>query len=314
MSRTFLAVDFLNLAFRAVYGYPPLTAPDGTPIGGTMGVLAMTQSLAACCDATHIAFAFESTTGTHRADAFGGYKAGRPDLDPGFRAQLHLANVAVGKMGWARYRTERYEADDALVVLTRAAIADGFEHAYIATGDRDLMGGVADDVTLLWTAQGMGKLTDRAHTNWYTPAKVEERYGVRPDQIADRKALCGDTSDAIPGVPGIGEVKAAPLIRLFGSFEALYGALAAVRDGVADAETAALVASIAPGVMRRLVAGEASGRLSHMLGSLVADAALTPAFDPEAGRLGHDDRERTLTFLRAYGLASVERRLPRSTA
>ena len=310
MPKILLAVDFLNLAFRAVHGYPPLTAPDGTPIGGTMGVLAMTQSLIACCGATHVAFAFESTTGTYREDAFSGYKEGRPEMSGDFHAQLALANIAVGKMGWARYRTERYEADDALVVMAHRALAAGFSHVFIATGDRDLMGAVADDITLLWTAQGMGKLTDKSHSNWFDPEKVEAKYGVRPDQIADRKALCGDTSDRIPGVPGIGEVRATPLVRDFGSFETLYAALAGVREGTADARTKEMVNAISPGVRRKLESGEASGRLSYMLGTLVADATLTPEFCPENGRLGNDDRQQTLGFLRKYGLASVERRLP----
>jgi len=309
--RTLLTVDFLNLAFRAIHGYPPLTSPEGAPVGGAFGVLAMTQSLIALCRPTVVTFAFESTTGSARTDLFPGYKEGRPEIDDSVREQIILANRAVGAMGWARYRAERYEADDALMVLARLAREAGFEHTYIATGDRDLMGAVNEQTTLLWTAQGMGKLSDREHTNWMTPAKVEARYGVPPERFVDRKALAGDASDTIPGVPGIGEVKAIRLLDRFGTFENLYDAVyMAAPDGEATPAAAAQL-GMGTGDLRKLLAGEALGRMSLDLGRLHPEVELTPFFDPQAGRLGFDDRLATLAFLRRYGMASIEKRLPR---
>jgi DNA polymerase-1 len=289
-----LAVDFDNLCHRVFHGYGEnvLTAPDGvTHVTVPHGVLNMVLSLASNCGATHVACAFESRSGTERRDMAEDYKAGRAEKDEDLRAQMELTNRAVGWVGWARYRIDRYEADDALAALARVAPAHGFAHTYIASGDKDLMGAVAADTTLLWMAGGIKKLAE----NTYTPARVEARYGVTPAQFADWKALAGDPSDNISGVPGIGERTASALIARFGSLEGIYADLGAV--------TPAHVAA-------KLAAGAVAARHSLALAQLHPEAPLSPPFDPDAGRLGADDRARAIAALSHYGLRSVIGKLP----
>ena len=294
MQRILLAVDFDNLCHRIFHGYGEhiLTAPDGvTLVTVPQGVLSMILSLATNCGATHVACAFESRNGTERRDMAADYKAGRAEKDEGLLAQMELTNRAVGWVGWARYRIDRYEADDTLAALARVAAEAGFFHTYIATGDKDLMGAVDADTTMLWLAGGMKKLPE----NTYTPARVLARYGVSPAQFADWKALAGDPSDNISGVPGIGDKTASTLIARYGSLEGIYANL----PEIAPAHVAA-----------KLAAGEAAARQSLLLARLHPEAPLTPPFDPQAGRLGTDDRARTIAALERYGLRSIIRRLP----
>jgi DNA polymerase I len=295
MSRTLLAIDFANFAHRAlhVYSKPDLRAPDGRPTAVVFGVLSMALGLIRELEPTHVAACFESRGPTERRLSSADYKAGREQLEPEIYEQFDDANRAIGRMGWARYRIEGHEADDALASLARQAIEAGFERVWIATGDKDLMGAVAKRVSVVSMGGGIAKLAESI----YTPARVEERFGVRPEQIADWKALVGDAGDNYPGVPGIGPAKAPALIRQFGSFEALYARL----DEVEPAS-----------LREKLRTGEAEGRRSLSLARLRADLPLEPPFDPAAGELATCDRARAEEFLRARGLLSLVRRLPRA--
>jgi DNA polymerase-1 len=293
MEKTLLVIDFNNLCHRIFHGYGEnvLTAPDGRVVTVVHGLLSMTFSLAAYCGATHVASAFESRTKTHRAERYTEYKAGRAVLDPSLREQMEMANIGVGRLGFARYRADRYEADDTLAALSVTAIREGFAHVYLATGDKDLMGAVDDKVTVLWIAKGLSEL--REHT--YVPAKVEARFGIKPAQFPDFRALMGDHSDNIPGAPGIGEKGAKELIIEFGSIDGIYANLDAVKK---------------PSVRAILRDNEELIRLSLELSQLHPEATLTPPFDPDAGELGHDERGKTLAWLNTYGLRSVIGRLP----
>lgn len=288
-----LVIDFNNLCHRIFHGYGEniLTAPDGRAVTVVHGLLGMTFSLAAYCGATHVAAAFESRTQTHRAERYTGYKAGRAELDPSLREQMELANIAVGRLGFARYRADRYEADDTLAALALAARAAGFAHVYLATGDKDLMGAVDEHTTVLWIARGLSEL--REHT--YVPAKVQARFGIKPSQFADWRALVGDPSDKIPGAPGIGEKTATELIGVFGSIDGLYANLDAVKK---------------PSVKAKLKDNEELVRLSLELSHLHSEATLIPPFNPSAGELGRDERAKTLAWLTHYGLRKVIDRLP----
>jgi DNA polymerase-1 len=251
----------------------------------------MTQSLIGVSHASHVAFAFESVEKTHRHELDAGYKAGRPEQPADFEAQVELANKAVGAMGWARYRAPGYEADDTLAALAVRAVDAGFDHVFVATSDKDLFGVVDEHVSMLWTAQGMGKIAQ----NTYNRAKVIERYGVPPETFSDWKALAGDPSDRISGCPGIGDKGASALLGQFGTIESLYARLDEVKSA---------------SMRRKLEAGREAVRHSHAMVHLVPDAELTPPFDPDAGELGRDNRPRTLAFLESWGMKSVIRRLP----
>lgn len=304
MKRRLLLVDFLNLAFRAYYSPgPELNAPNGVPTGAVHRFISMTQALIAHSRATHVAFAFDSEGPTFRADLFDGYKKGRAETPEGFDEAISLMNRAAGRLGYARYRAEGFEADDVLAALAVQAAALDF-HVFIGTGDKDLFGTVSEHTTMLWTAQGMGKIA----VNTFGPDEVEAKFGVRPERFADLKALVGDHSDRIPGCPKVGEAIGPWLIQTFGSFSALYEALHAWVDRSVETYGPSLVETIPSRYHKALLAGEETARLSLVLATLRLDAPVT--LDQDAGRQGADDRATCLAFLQHYGLAVAERRLP----
>ena len=190
-------------------------------------------------------------------------------------------------MGWARYRAEGWEADDAMAGIADAALASGFDEVLLHTGDHDLLGMVGDRVAVLIPRAGGG--VDR-----FGPADVEQRspYRVPPAQVADVKALIGDATDGYGGVRGIGPAAGPDLVRRFGSLAAIY-------ERIAEIEAA--------GVRTRLVAGRDDAFRSLDLATLRRDAPLAPAFDPDAGRVGAHDRERASSWLTAMGLPDVLR-------
>ena len=287
--RRLLVVDFANIAHRAYFAGRgrPSTAPDGRPnfLVGTFlrFVLARVRDEGA----THVALAFESTTGSRRRDIDPAYKPRKADEPPDLAAQLRDANIGAGRMGWARYRAEGWEADDAMARIADAAVASGFDEVLLFTADQDLLGMAGERVSILRPRSGGG--VDR-----YGPAEVEERsaYRVRPDQVADVKALTGDSTDGYTGVRGIGPSVAPELIRRFGSLGALYERLDEVE---------------ATGVRNRLAAGREDAFRCLDLATLRRTAPLSPGFDPEAGRVGSHDPERLAAWLGALGLADLIR-------
>jgi DNA polymerase-1 len=291
MSNRLLLVDFSNLLFRAmVYGPPPSSphsSVDPAKVSVTNGMLSMTLSLAATTKATHIAFAFDSLEDTFRKKLYPEYKAKRKSGMPEILVeQLPRVTQAVGKMGWARYRAPGFEADDVLAALAEQGPAVGFEHVYLVTGDKDLLGAVTDTTTLVWTAMGMKKLV------FFTPALFHEQYGFSAPQHVEYKALVGDTGDGYPGCPGVGPKQARKLIETFGSLANIYASI----DQVVPHALAA-----------KLIAGEESARMSHQLAKLAVDA---PVQLTDAGRIGTDDREQTILYLRALGLERIINALP----
>ncbi|MCJ7712109.1 MAG: hypothetical protein MUQ32_14905, partial [Chloroflexi bacterium] len=186
-------------------------------------------------------------------------------------------------------RAEGWEADDAMAGIADAAIAAGFDEVLLHTGDHDLLGVVNDRVAVLMPRSGGG--VDR-----YGAAEVEERspYRVPPALVADVKALIGDATDGYGGVRGIGPSVGPALVRRFGSLAALY-------DRIEEVE--------AVGVRNRLLAGREDAFRCLDLATLRRGAPLSPAFDPEAGRVGAHDPERASAWLTRMGLANLIRAL-----
>ena len=287
--RRLLVVDFANIAHRAYFAGRgrPSTAPDGRPTFLVGTFLRFVLARVRDEGATHVALAFESTTGSRRRDIDPAYKPRKADEPSDLLPQLRDANVAAGRLGWARYRAEGWEADDAMAGIADAAVAAGFDEVLLFTADQDLLGVAGDRVAILRPRSGGG--VDR-----FGPTEVEERspFRVSPAQVADVKALTGDATDGYTGVRGIGPSVAPELIRRFGSLGALYERLDEVE---------------AAGVRGRLTAGRDDAFRCLDLATLRRAAPLSPAFDPEAGRLGSHDPERLAAWLGAMGLGDLLR-------
>jgi DNA polymerase-1 len=289
--RRLLVVDFANIAHRAYFAGRgrPAFAPDGRPVFLVGTFLRLVLARVNEEQATHVALAFESTTGLRRREIDPRYKP-RKAQEPGdLVPQLRDANIAAGRMGWARYRAEGWEADDAMAGIADAALAAGFDEVLLLTGDHDLLGAVGNRVAVLMPRAGGG--VDR-----FGPAEVEERspYRVPPALVADVKALIGDATDGYGGVRGIGPSVGPDLVRRFGSMAALY-------DRIEEVEAA--------GVRKRLLAGRENAFRCLDLATLRRGAPLSPAFDPDAGRVGAHDLERVSSWLMAMGLAELIRTL-----
>ncbi len=290
--RRLLVVDFANIAHRAYFAGRGRAAfaPDGRPVFLVETFLRLVLARIRDEQATHVALAFESTTGSRRRAIDPGYKPPKAQDADDLVPQLRDANIAAGRMGWARYRAEGWEADDAMAAIADAAVSAGFDEVLLLTGDHDLLGMVGDRVAVLMPRVGGG--VDR-----YGSVEVEERspYRVPPALVADVKALIGDATDGYLGVRGIGPSVGPDLVRRFGSLGALYDRLDEVE---------------ATGVRNRLLAGREDAFRCLDLATLRRDAPLTPVFDPGAGRTGTHDPARVSSWLTKMGLAVLIRALP----
>jgi DNA polymerase-1 len=290
--RRLLVVDFANIAHRAYFAGRGRgqTAPDGRPVFLVATFLRMVLARIREEQATHVALAFESTTGSRRRDIDPSYKPRKAEEPEDLAPQLRDANLAAGRMGWARYRSEGWEADDAMAAIADAAVAAGVDQVLLFTADQDLLGMASEHVTVVRPMSG--GTVDR-----FGPADVEARspFRVPPALVADVKALIGDTSDGYTGVRGIGPASGPALIGKFGSLAALYANI----DWVGPAT-----------VRKKLIAGREDAFRCHDLATLRRDAPLVPAFDADAGRVGSHDPVRLTAWLTAMGLPEILRALP----
>ncbi|MFI0942405.1 DNA polymerase I [Streptomyces sp. NPDC021020] len=211
-----MLLDGHSLAYRAFYALPVenFTTATGQPTNAIYGFTSMLSNTLRDEQPTHLAVAFDVSRKTWRFDEYPEYKATRTKTPDEFRSQVELIGELLDSMGVRRFAVEGFEADDIIATLATQAEELGYE-VLIVTGDRDSFQLVSDHVTVLYPTKGVSELTR------YTPAKVEEKYGLTPRQYPDFAALRGDPSDNLPGIPGVGPKTATKWITEFGSFEAL---------------------------------------------------------------------------------------------
>ncbi len=204
-------IDGNGLAYRAFYALPPLTNSKGEPTGAVYG---FTQMLLKLIDENPYAIiaTFDKKGPTFRHEEYDKYKAQRPSMPEDLVFQLPLIKEVISALGIPIFEKEGYEADDLIGTIARLGEKAGYE-VYIVTGDRDALQLVSPQVKVLLTQRG---ITDM---DLYDEEKVVERFGILPRQIPDFIGLKGDTSDNIPGVPGVGEKTASDLIKRFDSLE-----------------------------------------------------------------------------------------------
>jgi DNA polymerase-1 len=214
----FVVVDGYSLLFRAFFATPNLRTSDGRPTNALYGFANMMLKLLDDYKPTAMAIAWDAPAATFRHDSYAEYKAGRPEAPDDFRAQVPAVLDMIGALALPLVEARGFEADDVLGTLAERAAGEGYE-VFIVTGDQDAMQLVDDHVRVVAPQRGVTDVV------LYDAAKVFERYGVRPNQMVDYKALKGDSSDNIPGVTGIGEKTAAKLIAQFDSLDNLYANL-----------------------------------------------------------------------------------------
>ncbi len=212
---TLYLVDGSNFLFRAFHAMPPMVTSTGIPTGAVRGLANMLLRLLGEYQPSHIAVVFDAGGRDKRAERLAAYKQNRKECPPELVPQFDLARRLVGALGVRSLDATDFEADDLIATLARKAQKAQLK-VVIASSDKDLMQLCSEgEIGLLDTMkdEGRGKL--------YGPAEVVEKFGVPPQQLGDVLALMGDSSDNLPGVPGIGAKTAAQLIQSFGSIDEL---------------------------------------------------------------------------------------------
>jgi DNA polymerase-1 len=251
-NRLFL-LDGSSLAYRAFFALPEsITMRDGFPTNALHGLSQMLLKIVSDYRPASIVVAWDAREKTFRHEEFEEYKAQRPHMPEALSQQWSRFPELMEAFGIVNLVKPGYEADDILGTLAEEAKRQGVG-SIVVTGDRDAMQVVDDDIWVMSTGRG---ITD---VKIYTPAAVLERFGVTPAMIPDYIGLKGDTSDNIPGVPGVGEKTAAALLQQFGSIDALYERL----DEIKSDKRRALLAE-----------HEGSARLSLRLATMVLDVPL----------------------------------------
>jgi DNA polymerase-1 len=283
-----MLIDGPSLVYRGYFALPPLTTSDGTLVNAAFGFLQIVLRGMQDIKPDYAIVSFDVGRPQFRFDAHPEYKAGRPSMPDDLRSQFPLVREIATMMGMSIRELEGYEADDVIGTLAGQATAQGID-TMIVSGDLDGLQLVNDHVRLLTTRMGV------AATVIYDEAKVLDRYGLRPSQMLDYKALKGDTSDNIPGVPGVGEKTAIALLQQFGSLDALYERLDEVKGKLRD----------------RLAEHRESAFMSREIGRIICDLPVT--LDLESARTGRYDRRAVAQRFRELEFRSLIDRLPPSS-
>ena len=221
MSKTVVLVDGNSLIHRAFHATPPMTTTQGELTNAVFAFARMLFRALNTLKPDYAVVTFDRAAPTFRHVEFDAYKAHRAPAPEGLFEQFGRVHELVDTLALQTCEVDGFEADDVLATLAVQAVDDGLD-VVIVTGDTDALQLVTDHVRVLMPRKGM---TD---TVLYDPAAVEERYGLSPAQLIDFKALKGDPSDNIPGVPGIGEKTATRLLAKYGSIDNLFDHLAEI--------------------------------------------------------------------------------------
>ena len=255
-----MVIDGNSILNRAYYGIRPLTTRDGLYTHAVFGFLTTLLRLEGeeAPDAVCVTFDVHAPTFRHKASE--AYKATRKPMPEELRVQVPVLKEVLDALNIPRYELEGWEADDLIGTISRRCEAAGWD-CVVVTGDKDSLQLITDHTMVKLVSTRMGQTT----TKDMTEAAFREQYGFGPIHMIDLKALMGDSSDNIPGVPGIGEKTAMDLIRKYESIDDLYARLP-------DIEAK-------PAAIRKLTEGEESARQSFWLATIVTDAPLD--FRPE---------------------------------
>ena len=285
MSEKIALIDGNALVHRAFHALPPMSSPKGELTNATYGVASMLLKVLQEMRPEYAVAAFDTPVPTFRHLEFEAYKAHRGPAPEGLNEQFGRVNELLEVMGIPTYRCDGFEADDLLGTLARQARDMGLD-VVIVTGDTDALQLIEPGVKVLTSRKGF---TD---TVLYDEDGVKERYGVTPHQLVDVKALKGDPSDNIPGVPGIGEKTATKLVAEFGDLEAIYEQLDLLSEKL----------------RQQLATNREMAFLSKRLVRIVTDAPVR--LDLEGARVGRFDRNRLVALFRELGFKSLMDRLP----
>lgn len=261
-SRKKLAIiDGMSVFYRGYYAMPNLSTKDGTPTGGVYGFVSMALELIKKLQPDYVCVAWDKpkTSIRKRLDIYPGYKAGRKPPPPDFYAQIPILHELLEGFSWPLYELDDYEADDIMGTLAiKAAEAD--IETMLVTSDLDLLQCVSPMTHVYALKKGFSQIEQ------YHPESFEQKYGIRVEQFLDLKAIKGDSSDKIPGVPGIGEKGAVQLLQSYETLDGVYENLDLISGST----------------HQKLIDGKKSAYMSKQLAQIWCDAPVEldlPAMD-----------------------------------
>ena len=279
-----MILDGNSIINRAFYGIRMLNAPDGTPTNAVYGFLSTFRRVFDLAQPQAVCVAFDVHAPTFRHEQYALYKAQRKPMPEELAVQMPLLKQTLDYMGVRRLELAGWEADDLLGTVARRCEAAGWT-CDVVTGDKDSLQLITDSTHVFNVKTRMGQ-TD---TIEYTPERFREEYGFAPIRMIDLKALMGDSSDNIPGVPGIGEKTAKDLLVRFGTVADIYRDLDAL--------------DIKPGVRKKLTEGRESAQLSFDLATIRTDAPID--FALESAVWDHDYQPELYDWFRRLNFTSL---------
>ncbi len=281
-------IDGKSIFYRGYYAMPNLSLPDGTPTGGVYGFASIAIELIKKLEPDYVAVAWDKpkTNIRKRREIYPEYKAGRKPAPADFYAQIPLLNELLEAFGWPFYELDDYEADDILGAFAKQATEKGIETCLL-TSDLDALQLVGPLTKVYAIKNGLSNLEE------FDVSYFETKYGITVDQFLDLKSLKGDSSDNLPGVPGIGEKTAVTLLQEYETLDNIY-------EHIDD---------IKPTVAKKLTAGKELAYISKEVGRIWTDAPVT--LDWDVASIEDIDLQKIADILKRLEFHSLLKRLPK---
>jgi len=291
----FVIIDGNAIVHRAYHALPPMNTKDGLMVNAVYGFTSMLLKVWKDLKPTHLCVSFDVAGGTFRHDKFEKYKATRVKADQELYDQIPLVHEVVSAFDIPVYEKKGYEADDVIGTVVRK-IETEMDEVYVVTGDMDTLQLVDNKIKIYTLRKGMSDIVV------YDPQAVKTRFGFGPEMVVDYKALRGDSSDNIPGVPGIGEKTATELILKFGGLDELYK--------VVNKEKLKNKSELfSPAVLKKLVVGEESAKMSYSLATIDCDVP-DLNFDLNDCLVRDFDHEKIVGIFQKFEFVSLLKRIP----
>lgn len=282
-----VVIDGKSVFYRGYYAMPNLATRDGKPTGGVFGFATMALEVIRRLKPDYVAVAWDKpkTNIRRRLELYPEYKAGRKPAPADFYEQVPILQELLAAFGWPLYEFDDYEADDIMGTLAVQATAKGIDTLLI-TSDMDMLQLVNDHVKVYALKTGLSNI------ELYSPESFTAKYGIGVEQFLDMKALKGDSSDNIPGVPGIGEKGAVALLQEYKTLDGIYENIGLIKDSVA----------------KKLIAGKDLAYLSKKLADIWTDAPMKLDLAEVDG--SKSQPEKIMQLLQDLEFKSLARQLP----
>ena len=288
MTKRLAIIDGKSVFYRGYYAMPNLAMEDGTPTGGVFGFASLAIELIKKLEPDYVAVAWDKkgTNIRKRREMYPPYKAGRKKAPDDFYAQMPILFELLDAFGWPLYELDDYEADDILGAFAKEATDKGIETCLL-TSDLDALQLIGPLTKVYALKNGLSNI-EEFDVNYF-----ENKYGIQVEQFLDLKSLKGDSSDNLPGVPGIGEKTATQLLQDYQTLDNIYAHLDDIK----------------PTVAKKLIAGKDLAYISKEVGRIWVDAPIK--LDWDVADVNDTDLDRVAAILKRLEFSSLVRRLPK---